>query len=300
MVITPAVVALEPRVAAPRVQIDAHARRSDGAGPAPSLRHTTARIEAAIVVGLMALAFAVRIPYLMSAPRFTDESIEALHALAIYADGLRPLTGPEEYIGPLHAYLIAAVLWVAGPSPAIPRLVSLVAGVLTVAATYALARQLGGRPAGIVAGLLLSVLPLHVTVNSHVGWSSCLTPLVTTGAVLLLLRGRAGYAALGAGVATGLAIQTHPSAVALVPAIVTWLLLADGRAAWSRLVVVGIGVVGGVAPLLAFNLTSGFASVTEAWRWRAIYEDDAPVSTSGAFENVQRLLLAEARILGGD
>ena len=151
----------------------------------------------------MLLALAIRWPYLWLVPRFTDETLEVQASLAILRDGARPLTNYDSYYGALYNYLVAGALALTGESPLAPRVVVLVAGILTVAATYGLGRALslrlpgalwGGatlpaaRCVGIVAATLLAVNGPHIVVNSHVAWSNCLTPLFTTAAFWVLLR----------------------------------------------------------------------------------------------------------------
>ncbi|MGE3271567.1 MAG: hypothetical protein AB7P40_22645, partial [Chloroflexota bacterium] len=221
------------------------------------------RIDLLLAGGLALLAFAVRWPYLWTIPRFTDETLEVLHSLAIVRDGARPLTNYDSYYGALYNYLVAAALAVSGQSPLAPRAVVLVAGILTVVATYALglevARRMAGfgtthqRLVGLLAAALLATNGPHVVVNSHIAWSNCLTPLFTTLAFWALLqssradapsppfplsrarergRGRDGHLHWLlplAGLLLGLALQTHPLVVALLPGIALGVLLRDWR-----------------------------------------------------------------------
>src|SRR6266540_6710330 len=82
----------------------------------------------AVVVALVALA--IRWPHLWTVPRFTDETLEVLHSLAIVRDGARPLTNYDSYYGALYNYVVALALAVSGESPLAPRVVVLVGGVL--------------------------------------------------------------------------------------------------------------------------------------------------------------------------
>ena len=95
--------------------------------------------------GLALLALVVRWPNLWLVPRFTDETLEVLHSLAIVRDGARPLTNYDSYYGALYNYLVALALLVSGESPLAPRVVVLLAGVATVVATYLLGAELGRR-----------------------------------------------------------------------------------------------------------------------------------------------------------
>jgi 4-amino-4-deoxy-L-arabinose transferase-like glycosyltransferase len=158
------------------------------------------RLDLLLVAGLAGLALLVRWPSLWLVPRFTDETLEVLHSLAIVRDGARPLTNYDSYYGALYNYLVALALAVSGESPLAPRFVVLVAGVATVCATYLLGAEVGNRlvsqPGSRVASRLVGLLAAgllatngpHVVVNSHVAWSNCLTPLLTTLAFWAVLR----------------------------------------------------------------------------------------------------------------
>ncbi len=177
------------------------------------------RGEPLLLAGLVALALAVRYPFLWAAPGPTDEWREAEVALDIVREGQWPLTGYDPYIGALWHYLLAAAYLVLGADLRVPRLFALALGALTVVPTYLLGRELGGRLAGLLAGLLLLTCPLHVVVNSHVAWAHSATPLfTTTGCWLLAVAARrhSGWRLAGAGLAFGAAVQTHPTALVLV------------------------------------------------------------------------------------
>jgi 4-amino-4-deoxy-L-arabinose transferase-like glycosyltransferase len=162
------------------------------------------RVDLLLIGGLALLAFVVRWPNLWLVPRFTDETLEVLHSLAIVRDGARPLTNYDSYYGALYNYVVALALLVSGESPLAPRVVLLLAGVATVVATYLLGSELGRRLAtstqdagehligprlvGLLAAGLLATNAPHVVVNSHVAWSNCLTPLLTTLAFWALFR----------------------------------------------------------------------------------------------------------------
>ncbi|MCC6175783.1 MAG: glycosyltransferase family 39 protein [Chloroflexi bacterium] len=164
-------------------------------------------VDLMLALGIGLVALAVRWPYLWIVPRFTDETLEVLHSLAIVREGARPLTNYDSYYGALYNYAVALALWLGGESPRAPRVVVLLAGAATVVVTYGLGRELGRRLlplvrggratdtgailprlVGSIAAGLLAVNGPHVVVNSHVAWSNCLTPLFTTLAAWALLR----------------------------------------------------------------------------------------------------------------
>src|SRR4051812_44597701 len=195
------------------------------------------RVDLLLAGAVAILAAVVRWPYLWLVPRFTDETLEVLHSLAIVRDGARPLTNYDSYYGALYNYVAALALLISGENPLAPRVVVLLAGIATVVTTYLLGSEIGRRVApggdgqivprliGLLSAGLLATNGPHVVVNSHVAWSNCLTPLLTTLAFWALLRfGRnrtpspsTAWLLPLAGLLLGLALQTHPLVVTLLP-----------------------------------------------------------------------------------
>ena len=293
------------------------------------------RVDIVLVTALAALAGLIRWPYLWLIPRFTDETLEIQASLAIVRDGTRPLTNYDSYYGALYNYLVALALALSGQSALAPRVVVLVAGVLTVALTYCLGRRLATlsfagtfhdvvpavpRWVGLIGAGLLAVNGPHVAINSHVAWSNCLTPLFTTAAFWSLLarggiglplshsvgvtrvaggRGPALWGLPLAGLLLGLAFQTHPLVVALLPGIalgVLWGRWSLLRTPWPWLAA-GCFLLG-YANMLYFNATTGFESIRSAQRITSEYASDQQASAGYASGSLSMWLLL-ARILGG-
>ena len=276
-------------------------------------------VDAALAASLACVALMVRWPYLWTIPRFTDETLEVLHSLAIVRDGTRPLTNYDSYYGALYNYLVAGALWLGGESPFAPRLVVVVAGALTVAATYALGREvalhllgsgtargLAPRLCGTLAAMMLATNGQHVVVNSHIAWSNCLTPLLTALALWAVLRATrrvadqvAGPALALGGLALGLALQTHPLVATLLPGValgVVWRRVSLLRTPWPYLAAALFLV--GYANVLAYNLDTGFESLRSARRISAEYAQDQQAST-GYLPTAGAMGLMLARTLGG-
>jgi 4-amino-4-deoxy-L-arabinose transferase-like glycosyltransferase len=300
----------------PTTQPSSEAPTSPGAQPGP--RFPAARggaraplIEGAVVLVLTLFAFAVRWPHLWTVPRFTDETLEVLHSLEVVRDGARPFTNYDSYYGALYNYVVASALWLSGESPFAPRLVVLVAGALTVTCTYLLGRELATRvvdptaasgdrrflpiAAGVLAAVLMAINGAHVVVNSHIAWSNCLTPLLTTLAFWLLLRRNLPLA----GLTLGVALQTHPLVAALLPGVALYVLVRMPRllrTPWPYLAAVLFLV--GYANVLVYNAQTGWESFRSAQRIQAEYAQDQQASV-GYASTAGALLLLLARVVGG-
>lgn len=309
-------------------------RQRDGpvVGPSPDRHSSLAGRSSPItphsllLAAILLLATAIRVPHLALVPRFTDEAWEVLWSLPIVRGEEFPLTNFNTFKGALANYLVAGSFLLLGPSALAARLVSLVAGVLTVLATYGLARSWAGPRAGLLAAGLLALNPAHIVINSHIAWSHSLTPLFTTLAIWALSagtrrRGDAGtrgrseavsesprprvpapprpWLIATSGLLWGLAFQTHPSAAAFLPAAAAYLLWRRPRmlaTPWPYLALVAFLL--GSVNLVAYNLLNGPQSFGDAGIVRRNYEADQAAATSYPAALASELLLT-ARVLGG-
>jgi dolichyl-phosphate-mannose-protein mannosyltransferase len=215
-------------------------------------------LDLALATGLGALALALRLQQLLTVPRFSDEQLDVLYTLPLYRLQALPLVAFDPYNGPLFSGLLAAFFWLIGPRPEAPRLLVTLLASATVVLTFLLGRALGGRLAGLVAAGLLATCATHVLVNSHVAWSNATTPFFTTLAILTALpavrRGSGRHLALS-GLAFGVALQSHPSVIAMLPGVGLAVLLKRWRLALSRwTLLAGALFLLGYSPVIVYNL----------------------------------------------
>jgi 4-amino-4-deoxy-L-arabinose transferase-like glycosyltransferase len=258
-----------------------------------SLRMVALALDLALFSSLVVVGLVVRWPYLLSAPRFTDEIYEVLRGLQIAQGRLFPLTSVDSYIGALQNYTFALAFLIGGENPWSPRLISWLAGGMTVGLTFLLgqeiARSVGSRSdrwVGTLAALMLTVAGVHVIVNSHIAWSHSVTPFYTTLGFWLVLRSvRAGVASLmaPAGLALGCALQTHLLAGMFIPAVAGYALW---KARWllrSRWTYLGIGLfLLAYSSVIVYNIQNAGDTVRHAQyiRTRPNYLVDGPLPES--------------------
>jgi 4-amino-4-deoxy-L-arabinose transferase-like glycosyltransferase len=136
------------------------------------------------IVAVLLLAAALRILGAGGSPVWTDEgwsawaSSDPAQVIGIVAADRHP---------PLYFAALSAWRQVAGDSRIALRLLSIAAGVITVAAVYRIGADWFGRRAGLLAALLLAALPSAVYYAQevrHYGWLSLFTAL----SWLVLLR----------------------------------------------------------------------------------------------------------------
>ncbi len=250
-------------------------------------------IDVIAFLAVVTLALVVRWPYLSTAPRFTDEIQEVLRGLLISQGRLLPLTSVDSYIGAIQNYAVALVFLVSGQNPWSPRLISWFLGGLTVGLTYPLgmeiARSVGltrTRLVGALSSMMLAMAGVHVIVNSHIAWSNSMTPFFTTlglWLVMRVVRTRAAWPMVIAGLSFGLALQTHLLAGMFIPAIILFVIV---KAPWllrSRWTYVGIGLfMLAYASVLVHNLMYLGDTLTHAQyiRTRKNYLADGPLPES--------------------
>lgn len=214
------------------------------AAAASSTERSRAAVWPLLVVGL---AFFLRV-YLLSSVPFgwhPDEATKALLARDLLAGEDRPVffsafTGRDA----LYVYLEAATFALLGEGMFAGRLLSALIGVLTVACTYAVGRELFNRRVGLFAAALLGVSLWHL-IASRNGYRAVIQPLVQLPVFWFLFRGlrlppsgwRASGRLLAAGLFLGLTQYTYTAARAfpiLILAVVLWMWMIAPSAVGRR------------------------------------------------------------------
>jgi 4-amino-4-deoxy-L-arabinose transferase-like glycosyltransferase len=263
-------------------------------------------LEAGLLVALGIVALALRLPHYQTIPAFTDETDEIHQALLVARGQLLPLTNATPIIGSLWNYVLAAAFWLSGFNLYAPRTVILALGVLTVVLTYPLGRAWGGRPGGVVAAALMATAAGHVVINSHVAWSNSMTPLFTTLGVWTLHsaaspgNSRRATALVFSGLFWGLALQSHPSVLALLPGAAIFMLLRDRPLLWTRWALMAAGLFVLVnLNLVVYNLATGFDSVSYGAQKTAEYARQQELTPLVYVERLALLFLGLLQHLGG-
>lgn len=182
------------------------------------------------VVPFFLLALAVRLPYLQQIPAFI-ESNELRITLDLVSGKQFPLNDFRPYLGALFNYITACCFWLFGMHYWIPRAIVAAGGAATVPLVYLLGCRLAGKKPAVLASTMMTVSVYPVFFLSHVAWPNSLTPLLTTALLLcffLALQRRKVWPLIAAAFLFGLALQTHPSAITLAPALLL-LFLLKGR-----------------------------------------------------------------------
>jgi len=158
----------------------------------------------------------------------TDEAVYAGQAAAISQDPILKDIFPIFRAHPLLFQFMLAVLYSYGITDLGGRLLAVAVGIATVYVVYRLGRLLYGRTAGLLAALILAVMPYHVVVTRQVLLDG---PLVFCATLTLYLLARyamnsnsAGLYAVGVGM--GLTFLAKETGIILLGAIYAFLALS--------------------------------------------------------------------------
>jgi 4-amino-4-deoxy-L-arabinose transferase-like glycosyltransferase len=209
---------------------------SVGAGLRPAPTKRSFQVYFALIPILL-LATALRTWNLENAVHFyVDETNFVEGILRLWKEPGINLLGPFNYIAAftwIYPYMQAGSVAIFGANLVGMRAVSAAFGVLTVAATYLVARTLFDRKTALLAAFLLAVFPPHIHF-SRLGLNNIADPLFGTLALAFLTRGfktgRSINFALG-GVMVGLTQYFYEGGRLLFPALgLAWAVI--GALAW--------------------------------------------------------------------
>lgn len=188
-------------------------------------------------LALVGVAFVVtRIALVIRFPPFVDEALYARWAWAGLDDPGSRFISLANGKEPLLPWLGSVLMWLGFEPLTSVRLVSVLAGAVTLVCTALIARELGGRRAALAAAALYVASPF-VFVHDSIGIYDPLASAAVTAALLLEIRlARGGGVGvmllLGAAVAAGLLTkQTTYVSFALAPLA---MLLVTASAEWRR------------------------------------------------------------------
>jgi hypothetical protein len=236
------------------------------------VERTNPRPRTRVLLSLLAIlvaAAALRL-FLLAGPQTeleADESIVGLMARHILRGEWPLFYYMQPYMGSLEAYLVAGVFALVGSSTLALKLVPMIGALLFVALLFATGYRLGGLTAAVVAGLFGALPPAFLAIWSLKARGGYIEILVM-GQLLILMamdfgkrrqigRGR-GFLM---GLIAGLGLWTNPLiAVYLIPIAIYLILVLRSRVLGGWLLGATAGLLLGSAPLIGYNLATGFAT----------------------------------------
>ncbi|MCC7371819.1 MAG: glycosyltransferase family 39 protein [Chloroflexi bacterium] len=283
------------------------------------LRARTGWLEALALTALWLLAVGIRAPHLGTIPAIGDDAGMLAHAFERSQAGL--WTGSvASSVGAAHELLLALALAVFGPSPYVPRLVTAMQAALTIPLVYVLTRELCRplgrrrieeaflmpRLAGLVAAGLLATSSAHIVVTSHVARPESFTPLLVIALLYTVERAlntRNGRWLLASGTLFGLALQTSPLVMAILPGLVLagwWRGRALMLSHWAAVAMIGFlgAYAGTITGWLRHGTVNGLGGLGGLAAWMAGERYHGP-SGEMYLDSVGTALVSLWRMLAG-
>jgi hypothetical protein len=222
-----------------------------------------------ILAGLFLLALAIRFYDLYESPGFF-EGKELQVTLDLVHGTHFPLYNQNPHIGAFANYLIAAFFELFGLHWWIPRAVIVLMGALTIPITFLLGRRLTDARTALLGSIFMAFCMYHALLLSHVPWSNCMSPFFSAASSLCFVKAVQSrkFIWMGwGGLFFGIALQTHPSLVTLLPPIILIsLFLGDAPIRlriWSSAPLLALfGAVIGYANMIFYNVAHRMGSVT--------------------------------------
>lgn len=252
-------------------------------------------IELLAMLGLALVAVAIRLPNLWSVPSLADDASQLVPALDVYETRTWLATGTAaSHLTTVYDVALAAAFMLIGPSLQLPRLLGLVQAAISVPLVYILTRELCRplgrrrlddtfvipRLAGLVAAGLLATSAAHVVITSHVAGAASFAPLLVLGSLFAVERAlgaRDGRWLIPGGALFGLAVQMHPSTLALLPGVALALGWRGRSLLLSRWALLGIAALAlGCTNVLIQVVRAGLSLSLLARNGRALHEGPYP------------------------
>jgi 4-amino-4-deoxy-L-arabinose transferase-like glycosyltransferase len=272
--------------------------------PASSIIERFRRHDAHIVLLLFLIALCFRIPYLFTAPEFKPNELEV--TLQLLKGERFPLHNQAAHLGALANYIVAIAFLICGRHFWVPRIVILLMGSFTVALLYPLGKKLIGKSAAILGSLLLAGSMYHIFTLSHLSWSNCMTPFFTVCFLLSFITGlqsqKSSWLVLS-GFLLGLALQTHPSVITLVPFVICAFLIQGKEKLRSWLkkpapYLMILAVLLGYANMIYFNILRTLETFQHAFTYPGYSLEENP-GLQTYFHNMNGEWMLLLRLLSG-
>jgi len=221
------------------------------------LSDDTSTRSAALLVGvLMAIALLLRLPHLAGKSLWLDEIYSMLYARMSWSSFWHEVSTRE---GNMIAYYLLLRGWIhLGDNQSVAKILSILLGVATIPAMYALGNQLYGRQTGLITALLVSVSACHVRASQWIRSYSFMLLLLALAA-WFLARGleRPSFQNWSLYLITAsLAVYCHFYAgLALTAQLASLLLLSGEEIPWRQLLLAlaALGLL--LSPAAAYVLT---------------------------------------------
>ncbi len=233
-----------------------------------------------IILGIICLGAFLRLYRIQDYMTFLGD--EGRDVLVVYniLHGHFTLLGPTAsvggfFLGPIYYYFMAPFLWIFNYNPVGPAVMIALFGVLTIWFVYKIGSEFFNKTTGIIAALFYTISPLVIS-YSHSSWNPNLMPIFTIFTLYTLYNGVKNSDKklfVLSGIFLGILLQLHYLATFVGVTVFIYVLFTDFvlskvyktkkileyiLSSVSKLFLVFVGFIVGLAPYLAFEIRHGF------------------------------------------
>ena len=185
-------------------------------------------LQRVLTVGVLLAAAVVRLSALLTFGLNSDEAVYSGQAAALAGDPVLSELFPVFRAHPLLFHFTLSLFFRLGVSELTGRLLVAFTGILTVYLVFRLGVELYGRQAGIIAAIILALMPYHVVVTRQVLLDGPMTMFATLSALFLARFGRNGQPSdlYAAGASIGVTFLTKEAGVLFLGAAYVFLALS--------------------------------------------------------------------------
>lgn len=186
----------------------------------------------------------------------SDEAVYAGTAASIAGDPERSEIFPIFRAHPVLFQMLVSLTYFDGVSDWLARAVSAVAGVLTVTVTYLLGRRLYGHYVGLVAALLLAVMPYHVVVTRQVLLDGLMTlaAMVVLYCIVRYAETTSQHWLVAAGAIMGITVMAKETSLVLLGGLYAFFALTPAVRIRLRHLLLAVAAMGGVVAAIPIVL----------------------------------------------
>lgn len=197
-----------------------------------------------LLAGVLILGLVVRLAWINSVGFNSDEAVYAGQAASIAGDEELFPYFPIFRAHPLLFQTTVSLAYQFGTSDVLGRLVSVAFGMATIVLTYYLGRTMYGPRAGLLAALVIAVMPYQVVVTRQVLLDGAMVTFSTLALLMTAMYGKTRHGGwlVAAGAALGLTCLTKETGVLLVGSVYAFLALAQHLGTRVRTAVLALSV----------------------------------------------------------
>lgn len=259
-----------------------------------------------ILAGIVIVGGVLRLVDLQLVEFRHDSAWWSYAALQLLRGGAVPLIGQPVgsvtvplYNGPLMTYLVSALFALVGNEPLRANMFIALCNTAGIVVTFMLGRRMYSTAVGLIAALMMAIAPWLV-LYSRMLWPQALylflVPVILYVLLVAIEKDRAWLQVL-LGVLLGFGLQLHLSMLVLI-GVSGLIVLAYSRRK-ALVVLLGLGVLIGYAPILIYDATHNFANLSVLARLPSFHAAPASEAQESRITHIVKAVWNFSNVLSG-